>query len=115
MSERPLILLPLATAAVRAKRGGGGSSPEKLTAARQQQRLGPRLVELERAFESKRFQVQSSAAGLLPEDVLVLETAGTIDEFVKAVQRIDGFEFLGEYDDLDVSPDDDFFVDDDGV
>ena len=110
MAERPLLLLPEATTATRGKKGGGGKGPAKLGAGRQQERLGPRLEELEKAFESKRVQLQTAATGVVPEDVLVLETAGTVEEFVKAVSKIDGFEFLSEYDEQDIPPDDDFFV-----
>lgn len=110
MAERPLLLLPEATTATRGNKGGGGKGPAKLGAGRQQERLGPRLDELEKAFESKRVQLQTAATGVVPEDVLVLETAGTVEEFVKAVSKIDGFEFLSEYDEQDIPPDDDFFV-----
>ncbi|MCC6528475.1 MAG: hypothetical protein IT373_37865, partial [Polyangiaceae bacterium] len=111
MAERPLLLLPEATTATRGKRGGGGGGPAKLGAGRQQERLGQRLQDLEKAFESKRVQLQTAATGVVPEDVLVLETAGTVEEFVKAVSKIDGFEFLSEYDEQDIPSDDDFFVD----
>lgn len=77
---------------------------------RQRQRIGPRLDELEAAFEAKRVRMQTTAAGLVPEEVLVLETAGTIEDFFKAVSKIKGLEFLAEYDEDDIPPDDDFFV-----
>lgn len=115
MTERPLLVLPQATSATRGKKGGGGSGPAKLGAIRQQERLGLRLEELKKAFESKRVQLQTAAVGVVPEDVLVLETAGTVEEFVKAVSRINGFEFLSEYDEQDIPPDDDFFVDKQGA
>jgi hypothetical protein len=111
MAERPLLLLPDATTASRAKKHGSGGGPAKLGAGRQQQRLGPRLQELEKAFASKSVQLQSAASGVVPEDVLVLETAGAVEEFVKAVSKIEGFEFLAEYDERDIPPDEDFFTD----
>lgn len=110
MAERPLLILPEPATAARAKKGGGGGGPAPLGHARQQQRLGPRLNELEAAFEAKRLAIQTTAAGLVPEDVLVLETAGTVDEFFKAASKIDGLEFLTEYDEDDIPPNDDFFV-----
>ncbi len=115
MAERRLLLLPDATTATRGNKGGGGGGPSKLGAGRQQERLGPRLQELEKAFESKRVQLQTAATGVVPEDVLVLETAGTVEEFVKAVSKISGFEFLAEYDELDIPPDEDFFLDKKGA
>ncbi len=110
MPDLPLLLLPSPAPAARGKKGGGGSGPAPLGQGRQQARLGPRLEELRASFESRRVQLQTAAVGAVPEDVLVIETAGTVDEFVKALRRIDGFEFLAEYDELEVSPDDDFYA-----
>jgi len=59
--------------------------------------------------------LQTAATGVVPEDVLVFETAGTVEEFVKAVRKINGFEFLAEYDEQDIPPDDDFFADKKGT
>jgi hypothetical protein len=110
MPERPLLLLPESVPVERAKKKGGGSGPAPLSPARQQERLGPRLAELEAAFETRRLIVQTTASGLVPEDVLVLETAGTVENFFSAAARIEGLEFLAEYDEEDIPPDDDFFV-----
>lgn len=115
MAERSLLILPEPAMAARAKKGGGGGGPAPLGQARQKQRLGPRLDELEAAFEAKRLTMQTTAAGLVPEDVLVLETAGTVDDFFKAASKIDGLEFLAEYDEDDIPPDDDFFVEKKGT
>ena len=115
MAERPLLILPEPTTAARAKRGGGGDGPAPIDPARQQRRLGPRLDELEAAFDAKRLKLQTTAAGLLPEDVLVLETAGTVEDFLNAASKIEGLEFLAEYDEEDIPPDDDFFVEKKGV
>ena len=52
------------------------------------------------------------AQGLVPEDVVVLETVGAVDRFVQAVERIPGMEWLAEVEDVDIPPDDDFFVQD---
>lgn len=76
MAERPLLLLPAPTPAARAKKGGGGGGPAPLGQARQQARIGPRLDELEAAFEAKRLTLQTSAAGLVPEEVLVANAQG---------------------------------------
>jgi len=115
MAERPLLILPEPATAARAKKGSGGRGPAPLGQARQKQRLGPRLDELEAAFEAKRLTMQTTAAGLVPEDVLVLETAGTVDDFFKAAAKIEGLEFLAEYDEDDIPPDDDFFVEKKGA
>ena len=115
MAERPLLLLPESTTATRGKKGGGGGGPAELGAERQQERLGPRLEELERAFESRSVLLQTHTTGVVPEDVLVLETAGRVEDFINAVKRIEGFEFLAEYDEQDIPPDDDFYTEKDAA
>jgi hypothetical protein len=42
--------------------------------------------------------------------VIVLETVGPVEDFVVAVRNIDGLEWLGEVEEEDIPPDDDFFV-----
>jgi Subtilase family len=110
MAERPLLLLSQPAEAGKAKKGGGGGGPAPRTAQEQLQRLGPRIDQLADALENKRFRLQSTASGLQPEEVLVLETAGAVDEFYKAVQKIEGLGFLAEFDEEDIPADDNFFV-----
>jgi hypothetical protein len=110
MTERPLLILPEPVPTGRARRGGGGDQPRRYPPDLQQQRLGPRLDELEAAFEAKRLTLQTSTTGLIPEEVLVLETVGSVQDFYKAVARIQGMEFLDEYDENDTPPDDSFLL-----
>jgi len=60
-------------------------------------------------FESQKTRLQVEAAGTAPEQVLVLETVGPIEDFIVAVQKIKGMEWLGEIEE-DILPDDDFFA-----
>lgn len=115
MPERPLLVLPLPTLAGKATGPRGGGGPGALSPQRQQERLGPRIQELEAALEAKRLAIQVSTTDLQPDEVLVLETAGSLEEFYKAVHKTEGFEFLGEFDEESVPPDDDFFVSKDGA
>ena len=46
--------------------------------------------------------------GVLPDQVLVLETVGSVNDFVDAVSKVDGLEWLAESDLSDLEPDDDF-------
>ena len=55
-------------------------------------------------MEKRRFTLQDNPFGLLPEQVLVLETIGTIDNFVRAVEKIPGLEWLAEYELDDIAP-----------
>lgn len=108
MAERPLLVLPEPATAGRALRTPNPARPQRLTPTSQQRRLGQRLDELDAAFEARRISLQANTAGLIPEDVLVLETVGSVEDFFKAVARIEGMEFLGEVDDNDIPPDADF-------
>lgn len=107
--RRPVLLFPKAIAAVRAKGSGGASKfrfPSKL---RQEERLGATISALERSLEERRVFLSDSALGGEPEGVLVLEVAGSLDKFHKAVKAV-GIEWLGEYDEDEIEPDDDFKV-----
>lgn len=53
--------------------------------------------------------------GLLPEEVIVLETIGTVEGFIRAVEKVPGLEWLGEIEEEDIPPDDDFFALDDAA
>ena len=71
----------------------------------QQQRLGGAFQRLTAAFDAQRLQVAGDPNALEPDRVLVLEIAGEIDEFVRAVQRVPGLEYLAEEVEDKVDPD----------
>lgn len=78
------------------------------TRARQRERLAPRFQALQDAFDAQRAELRGDVVGVEPEQVVVLEVAGTVDKFTKAVHRVQGMEFLGEQLLEDLEPDDDF-------
>ena len=47
---------------------------------------------------------------LVPEEVVVLETVGRVDDFIQAVEAVPGMEWLAEVDTDEIPPDDDFFA-----
>jgi len=75
---------------------------------RQNERLTPRFQELERAFDARRAVLQDAPSGTMPEHVLVLETVGSIKDFINAVRRIEGLEWMAEQE-SEFEPDEDFF------
>lgn len=79
---------------------------------RQRERLEPAFDQLERVFEARRVELQGNPTGAQPEQVLVLETIGSVEDFIRAVRRIPGLEWLGEWDKYDIPADEDFYVDD---
>jgi hypothetical protein len=64
-------------------------------ADRQKARLGPALARLTKAFEAGSLGATDEPAAN-PEQILVLEVAGELNDFVKAINKISGFEFLVE-------------------
>ena len=77
--------------------------------ARQVERLSHQLDELRQDFSWYKASVSGVVAGLEPETVLVIEIAGSVDNFRQAVENTDGLEWLGEWDVEDIEPDDDFY------
>jgi len=55
-------------------------------------------------MEQRRVALQDNPLGLVPEQVLVIETVDSIQDFVRAVEKIDGLEWLAEYDLDDLPP-----------
>ena len=97
MAEYPLLIFPQPGAAARAKRFGGGAPPRIPDHARQAERLAPQFQRLQEVLEQKRVELRDNTFGLIPEQVLVLETIGSINNFVNTVQAIPGLEWLGEF------------------
>jgi len=110
MPERPLLILPPPSRpAERAKRP---APPPKLhfpSTERQSERLRPALRSLQDAFEARRIEVQTDPTGIAPEEVLVLETIGSVSDFMTAVRNVDGLEWLAEAEEEDIPPDENFF------
>ena len=111
MPERPLIVLPAPVQpASRRKKGGGAGRFHRPSRERQVERLSPRFEQLQRVIEAQRARLQTEPAGIVPEEVVVLETIGSVDGFISAVQKVPGMEWLGEVEKEDIPPDDDFFA-----
>ena len=117
MPERPLLILPHpGEPLVRLKKGFGSGKFPRPTRERQAERLSPRFSGLQEALDQRRAQLRMESSDLIPEEVVVLETVGTIDGFIRAVSRVQGLEWLAEVETEEIPPDDDFFaVTDDGA
>lgn len=77
--------------------------------ARQVERLSHQLDELRQDFSRYKASISGVVAGLEPETVLVIEIAGSVENFRQAVEDTDGLEWLGEWGVEDIEPDDDFY------
>ena len=107
MAERPLLLFPTPESASRSTLGSGGRT-KKQNPQQQWERLSPVFQQLQKAIEARRLEIEQSIAGVEPEQVLVIETVGSVDEFVKAVRHINGLEWLGEIEIDEFEPDEGF-------
>jgi Subtilase family len=111
MPDRPLLVLPAPGDPVeRGKKTPAIPSFHRPGRSRQVERLAPRFEQLQQAFAARRARLHAEAQGFVPEEVLVLETVGTVDGFLGGVERIPGMEWLGEIEEEDIPPDDDFFA-----
>lgn len=77
----------------------------------QADRIGPSLQRLTDAFEAGRLTAATESDGVEPEQIIVMEIAGELKDFVRAVNRIPGLEFLAE-ELLDKVEPDEFAVED---
>ena len=106
----PLLFFPTPTEADRNKLGGGGGSPHVPGIGRQRARVAPQLAVLQQAIQAKSLRLQQAAPVENPELILVLEVAGTVQDFARAVSKVPGLDWLFEWAEEQIAPDEDFFV-----
>jgi hypothetical protein len=109
MSERPLLLFPRPVPSEKDKRPPGRPNVHFPSAQRQIERLSPKFGVLQSAFDAGRIRLQAVAPADEPELVVVFETIGSIENFIGAVRKTSGLEWLLEADVADIEPDDDFY------
>lgn len=105
----PLLIFPEPARVHRASQHGGPGRVTFPTSHRQGRRLTPKFNALRHALETEAARVRAIPQGLEPELALVLETIGSVAEFKRAVDRIEGLEWLLEWDEEEIPPDEDFF------
>jgi hypothetical protein len=116
VAERPLLRLPEPADIAPPPGHGGGRRPRIPGRDRQRARLGPIYRRLRAALDRPDggLELRADPLGIAPDRAIVMEIAGSLADFHKAVSRIPGLEFLID-DDLSFAPDDDFAaVDRDG-
>ncbi len=110
MAEYPLLFFPDAVAGSRERRRSGGNSRINFPDPRRQgDRLIPQFQNLVSVIRQRNMELRDNAVGILPDQVLVLETAGTVENFVNAVRKINGLSWLAESELTDIEPDEDFY------
>lgn len=108
MAELPLLLFPSPEAASKTPGHGFGGNLNRPTAARQGQRLNPVFQQLQNSFNARSVELQQTPNGIDPEQVLVIETVGNVEDFANAVKKVEGLEWMGEFALDGISPDEDF-------
>jgi len=109
MANRPLLLFPAPEPADRGKLPPGFGRTHKPSHGRQGERVSPIFTQLQASFDARQIELQQTAAGVEPEQVLVIETIGNIENFANAVRRIEGLEWMGEIEVDEIAPDEDFY------
>jgi hypothetical protein len=109
MAELPLLLFPSPRPADRTKRKTPITPPRMPSAVRQGERLSPVFKQLQSSFNARCAELQQTPSGIDPEQVLVIETIGNIENFASAVKRIPGLEWMGEIEAEEIAPDEDFY------
>jgi hypothetical protein len=105
--KHPLLLLPTAQEAAKARRSGGASDLRLPSRRRQGERLQPQFAGLETAFQDRSVRLQDALHGIALEQVVVFEVAGSVANFYRAVRNA-GLQWLFEVDGADAAPDEDF-------
>jgi hypothetical protein len=109
MNEKPLLIFPVPLDSQRHNKSGGPTKYHFPAATAQKDRLDPKFTHLERAFAARRAEVRDTIVGVEPERVLVFETVGKVEDFFKAVRGIEGLEWLTEWDEDSIKPDENFY------
>jgi hypothetical protein len=111
MPTRPLLRLPNPNPVTVP---GGHWGAEKIrfpSRGRQGDKFGPLFARLNSVLgrQGDPIELRDDPSSLAPERVIVFEIAGTVANFIKAVSRIKGLEFMAEYE-TEFAADEDFVL-----
>ena len=109
MADLPLLFFPSPDSADRTKRKLLPGKPIKPSVSRQWERLSPVFKRLQESFNERCVELQQTPLGIEPEQVLVIEIIGSIENFANAVKKIHGLEWMGEIEIDGIAPDEDFY------
>ena len=112
MPTRPLLRLPAPNAVALPPGPRGGENIRFPGRGRQRHKFGPLFTRLRSVLNRQdgAVELRDDPTSLAPERVIVFEIAGTIANFVKAVGRVRGLEFMAEYEGDEFAADQDFAV-----
>ena len=108
MAKKPLLVFPTPAIADRTKKSGQSTETHFPSKNRQVTKYEDKISELDRVLANKSAALQQQVGSIIPEMLLVLETAGEISDFFKAVKKTPGMEFLAE-NQSETESDEDFY------
>src|SRR5205809_6035211 len=111
MPARPLLRLPAPIASTPPKGSARFPKVRLPSPGHQRDAYGPLFRRLRDVLSREKdgLALREDPSSLAPDRVIVFEIAGTIQNFLKAIARIDGLEFMAEYEDA-FEPDENFAV-----
>lgn len=109
MTKKPLLIFPKPSNASKTNKNGGPGNLKFPTTDEQITRLESSITNLQRVLENQTAYLGSTPAGFISEMILVLEIAGTIEDFYRAIKRTPGMEFLAEHQ-TEILPDQNFYL-----
>lgn len=109
MADLPLLFFPSPDSADRTKRKMNPGKPFKPSVSRQWERLSPVFQRLQESFNERCAELQRTPVGIDPEQALVIETIGSVENFANAVRKVRGLEWMGEIEIDEIAPDEDFY------
>jgi len=109
MAKKPLLIFPRPTLGTKSSKPPGRGNLHFPSSEQQIERLDVAISNLDRVLENQNAFLGLNPANLVTEMILVLEIAGLLDDFFKAVAETPGMEFLAEYRE-EVIPDQNFYA-----
>src|SRR5437899_2137302 len=98
MPTRPLLIFPKSVPVEREKLPRSIIPRKTLGARWQDSHVQQPLRQLRASLARRTVELSATAPGAVAEEVLVLETIGSVSDFVGAVRRVTGLEWLVSFD-----------------
>lgn len=96
MNRKPILIFPSATTAGRTTFPPRNFQMHKASKDQQISNFNDTFTELDRVLQNESASIQSSSHGFIPEMILVMEIAGEVKDFYRAVEKTPGLQFLLE-------------------
>src|SRR5260370_22970578 len=98
MPKRPILIFPKFVPVAREPFKPSYVPTRRIGRRWQTSNVGQALQQLQAAVARRTLELSTAAPGAVAEEVLVLETSGNVNDFIAAVRRIRGLEWLVSFD-----------------